>query len=641
MSVLTFDRDLNVLIAAGGVLVRNGYDPAAMVGRHLATYIPPKAFQVLGVNYQAALDGQSTDFDYSSPVDGREYRVRVRPVTGADGSVVGGLALHEDVSEERAARSQLEQVQQLSHVGGCSYLASTGWEFDPELLDLLGIESTAEGLAAIDFLVVPEDREATRTAYRAVLASGGQTSLQYRMRHGRTGELRHVLVACEAVVDSDGKLMRAIITHADITDAVNSRQLAETAKVAAARARSLLLRRFSDALSADFNSLYEQLRSMTEVAAATLGEVAVLRILAPDTLTVERDIVAHPDPASEAQLTVFLKDSAPSFDPNSGLHGLVAARGEVVSSIGNYRWRRELEDQTGQTFLDAVQHFLFAPVRHDGAILGSLSLYRSDVDAPYEVGDDDVIQVLADRIGAAIAESRVRAVVEKQRVEGDAVAHRLQELTSEQRELLDQLAEVEERERIVLAEAVHDDPMQIIVAAIMRMDMLSSRLSGDVGTELEQLATMLETSVDRLRTLIVALMPPNLTEDIGVVMGNLAEGIFMGTATTITVAGSWDCELSAGVTGNAFRILREGLVNARKHARATHLTLELQVRDVDVVAVLTDDGVGAEVLDAGAGHLGVATMRARATTEGGELRITSSPGNGTIVRLTLPRLAPT
>ena len=51
----------------------------------------------------------------------------------------------------------------------------------------------------------------------------------------------------------------------------------------------------------------------------------------------------------------------------------------------------------------------------------------------------------------------------------------------------------------------------------------------------------------------------------------------------------------------------------------------MQTRESDVVAVLTDDGVGAEFLDAGAGHLGMATMRARATTEGGDLQIDSSP----------------
>ena len=91
------------------------------------------------------------------------------------------------------------------------------------------------------------------------------------------------------------------------------------------------------------------------------------------------------------------------------------------------------------------------------------------------------------------------------------------------------------------------------------------------------------------------------------------------------------------VTGNAFRILREGLVNARKHARADLVRLRLEVRESEVVAVLSDDGVGTDSLESAAGHLGVASMHARATSEGGELQIESSPGNGTTVRLTLPR----
>ena len=124
---------------------------------------------------------------------------------------------------------------------------------------------------------------------------------------------------------------------------------------------------------------------------------------------------------------------------------------------------------------------------------------------------------------------------------------------------------------------------------------------------------------------------------VGVVVGNLAEGIFMGTSTTIRIDGSWDCELSARATANAYRILREGLVNVRKHARASLVTLQLRVREADVVAVLTDDGVGAANLDAGPGHLGVASMRGRASTEGGELQVTSAPGTGTTVRLVLPR----
>jgi signal transduction histidine kinase len=46
--------------------------------------------------------------------------------------------------------------------------------------------------------------------------------------------------------------------------------------------------------------------------------------------------------------------------------------------------------------------------------------------------------------------------------------------------------------------------------------------------------------------------------------------------------------------------------------------------------------VGSESLDAGRGHLGVATMRARADAEGGFLHFDSAPGAGTTVTLSLP-----
>jgi signal transduction histidine kinase len=55
-----------------------------------------------------------------------------------------------------------------------------------------------------------------------------------------------------------------------------------------------------------------------------------------------------------------------------------------------------------------------------------------------------------------------------------------------------------------------------------------------------------------------------------------------------------------------------------------------------VEIMLIDDGMGSESLDAGRGHLGVATMRARADAEGGFLHFDSAPGVGTTVTLSLP-----
>jgi signal transduction histidine kinase len=55
---------------------------------------------------------------------------------------------------------------------------------------------------------------------------------------------------------------------------------------------------------------------------------------------------------------------------------------------------------------------------------------------------------------------------------------------------------------------------------------------------------------------------------------------------------------------------------------------------------LSDDGVGADSFDAGPGHLGMMTMRARAAAEGGVLSVQSTPGHGTTLTLTLTADAP-
>jgi len=202
--------------------------------------------------------------------------------------------------------------------------------------------------------------------------------------------------------------------------------------------------------------------------------------------------------------------------------------------------------------------------------------------------------------------------------------------------LLDQLASVEERERTLLAEAIHDGPLQLVLGVKMRIDTISRRGQTFTNEDTQRLAGTLETAMQQLRTLIIALTPPDLSEGLGMALRNLAQGIFIGTPTQVTVLGPAHVHLTPQTKGNAYRILREAMVNARKHAHAQHVVLDLQEHDNTVTARLTDDGDGAQNLRAGPGHLGMATMRARTHTEGGRLDITSTPGHGTTVTLTLP-----
>lgn len=286
----------------------------------------------------------------------------------------------------------------------------------------------------------------------------------------------------------------------------------------------------------------------------------------------------------------------------------------------------------------ATRHYVVVPIRHDGSVLGLLSIFDA-AESSYAVAEQP-IQLLADRLGSSLATSLLREARDQAQTDRLLVADRLLELTYEQRELLEQLANIETRERALLAEAVHDDPMQLIVAAMMRLDNVRLEVPGALGEELDRVATVLETSVERLRTIITAIGPPDLSEGLGVALRNLAEGIFLGTTSVVTVIGPTRVHLSAPANAAAFGILREALVNTRQHANARNVILRLEECGDRVVLSVADDGVGAESLNAQDGHIGVATMLARANAENAQLDLDTTPGLGTTVVLTVPMGGP-
>ena len=138
---MLFDNDLRLVLAAGEALIAGGYDhPHELAGTLITDLLPARAWELIEPRYRDFLAGQCVDFEYDSPTVGRQFRVRVRPVTSREGTVIGGLVMCEDVSADRTRRSQLEQVQRLGQLGSSWYDRRSGWTCDSELLTLWGLE---------------------------------------------------------------------------------------------------------------------------------------------------------------------------------------------------------------------------------------------------------------------------------------------------------------------------------------------------------------------------------------------------------------------------------------------------------------------------------------------------------------------
>ncbi len=96
--------------------------------------------------------------------------------------------------------------------------------------------------------------------------------------------------------------------------------------------------------------------------------------------------------------------------------------------------------------------------------------------------------------------------------------------------------------------------------------------------------------------------------------------------------------LSPDVEGELFRIAQEALNNAIKHADAKRIDVELKITPERAALTVRDDGRGFDLQRPGlrSRRLGLTSMRERAESVGGRVRVESKPGEGTAVRVEVP-----
>lgn len=240
--------------------------------------------------------------------------------------------------------------------------------------------------------------------------------------------------------------------------------------------------------------------------------------------------------------------------------------------------------------------------------------------------------------GAPFALATVQRDI-SERVAADQV---MGDLIEQRTALLTRLVDAQDAERSRIAADVHDDPVQAVAAVDLRMGLLRRRLREQAPALLPELDGLQETvsgATERLRSLLFDLEPPNL--DDGGLAGALTRAtyeIFDGTDLQGSVDGSAEPAMPEATRAVAYRIAKEALVNALKHAKARQVLVTVTGVDSGLQVDVHDDGVGpgAALSGSAPGHRGVSGMRDRATLAGGWCVIGDSPHGGTLVSLWLP-----
>ena len=204
------------------------------------------------------------------------------------------------------------------------------------------------------------------------------------------------------------------------------------------------------------------------------------------------------------------------------------------------------------------------------------------------------------------------------------------------------LLEVQQAERQRLAADLHDDPIQVLTVAVMRLDLLRGEIGDDAtGAKVDGVRTTVCDAIDSLRTMLFELAPPSLDRHgLARALDDYTTELFSGTGTVVQVDTTIDRVLSSGVRSVAFRVAREAIANARKHAEAASLHITIALEHGGVGVGVRDDGRGFTAANDGSGlHRGLEFGANLVRGAGGWWTIDSTPGEGTAVVFWLPDAA--
>lgn len=209
---------------------------------------------------------------------------------------------------------------------------------------------------------------------------------------------------------------------------------------------------------------------------------------------------------------------------------------------------------------------------------------------------------------------------------------------------------LEERQR--MAVEIHDTLAQGFTSIVLLSEATGTRLTSlpedRVANSLELIQLTARENLASARHLVQALRPPELeAHSLTEAIQRLAQRHQEETGTPVHVASNGQEQPLGGSADIALlRTAQEALSNAKKHAQASNIKMELNFSPADASISVTDDGCGFSADSAptaiagGVGGQGLDGLKARVESEGGQMHIVTAPGQGTTIEAVIPMAAP-
>ena len=261
-----------------------------------------------------------------------------------------------------------------------------------------------------------------------------------------------------------------------------------------------------------------------------------------------------------------------------------------------------------------MRSFLGVPLTVRGRSVGNLYLTNKRGGGEFGAADQELVERFAMHAGIAIDNARLAEQVR-------------------------QLMVIEERERI--GADLHDGVIQRIYGVNLSLDEVPELVAtqpDEAARRVEQAIDALNATIGEIREFIFILRPPGeAAAGLVPALHALGAEVRLQAGLSVEVAAETDARLGADTIRELVSVVREALSNTARHAAATRAQVSVREADGQLELEVSDDGRG---FDAAAtrdvGHRGLVNMRRRVERLGGTLDVSSRPGAGTRIIVTLP-----
>jgi signal transduction histidine kinase len=399
------------------------------------------------------------------------------------------------------------------------------------------------------------------------------------------------------------------------------------------------------------------LQPLTEQPDLSPGQVETLQRLLNDT-DMGRDIVSFKIWGPGARVLFATDDTSigQTFPPSPGLQR--SWRGEVTSDISDLDEEENVSERASFSRLMEV----YSPVRETATdrIIAVAEFYQPLGALQDEINGAQTQSWLVVGLGTLLTYVLLVGLVRRgsntiQRQQGELQGHvaQLTTLLAQNEELHQRVqraarrtTELNEQYLRRISAELHDGPAQDIALALLRLDSQTLQVGGAVdgpsgdaaAAEIERIHGSLARALQELRAVSAGLRLPELERlSLADTVRRVADAHARRTATDVDVGlGPIPEHVPLRVKITVYRLIQEALSNAYRHGGGADQQVRVHQANQHLIVEVADAGPGFDPVRVPSnGHLGLAGMRERVESQGGQFAIVAGPGRGTEIRAVL------